>query len=197
MSGKSTIPGAASSRSTTSARVVGKTIGPMPKDHPFFPLVGRVASEWAQFEHALDLTIWALSGAPIKSAACLTSQIMGATPRLRAIILLGQADGLKNSIISRYEKLMRQSYDSGEKRNRVVHDPWYADTTESSSTGDSFQYKTMPYKGRTLGFMPVALKDIELLIDEIVSLRLNALTLHNEVCSAHTHRDKCPPQGVT
>jgi hypothetical protein len=36
--------------------------GPLPEDHPFYALVGRVASEWAHLEHILDTTIWDLLG---------------------------------------------------------------------------------------------------------------------------------------
>src|SRR5436190_450935 len=28
--------------------------GPLPDDHPFYALVGRVASEWAHLEHIVD-----------------------------------------------------------------------------------------------------------------------------------------------
>src|SRR5262245_35059281 len=30
----------------------------LPEEHPFYALVGRVASEWAHLEHILDTTIW-------------------------------------------------------------------------------------------------------------------------------------------
>jgi len=59
---------------------------PLPPDHHVYTLVGRVASEWSRFEHTLDLIICDLANIEPEKGACITAQIMGATPRFRVII---------------------------------------------------------------------------------------------------------------
>ena len=60
----------------------------LPADHSFYAMVGRVASEWSNLEHTLDLIIWDLvsfraNGLGANVVACITSQIMGVAPDAR------------------------------------------------------------------------------------------------------------------
>jgi hypothetical protein len=71
--------------------------GPLPEDHPFYALVGRVASEWAHLEHIVDLTIWEL--------------------------LL--ARGLTREHVKPFRKLRSEAFDDADWRARWVHDPWF------------------------------------------------------------------------
>ena len=61
--------------------------GPLPEDHPFYALVGRVASEWAHLEHIIDLTIWKLLDVDDRLGACLTAQYPGVGHRLVTMTL--------------------------------------------------------------------------------------------------------------
>src|SRR5262245_1557816 len=49
-------------RASGTSTVVGhaRWFEQLPDEHSFYNMVGRVASEWAHFEHVLDLAIWEL-----------------------------------------------------------------------------------------------------------------------------------------
>src|SRR5690348_14772918 len=89
-----------------------------PRGHPVYELVGKVAASWSHLEHTLDLIIWRLAGVEPDRGACITSQMVGATSRYKAIIsLLNQR---KTSVFDRLareaETLMRHSYNPQEER---------------------------------------------------------------------------------
>jgi hypothetical protein len=77
-----------SSTSTASTHmpVLQWKVEPLPSDHRVYTLIGNVASEWSHLEHTLDLIIWDLAHIDAEKGACVTAQIIGATPRFRAII---------------------------------------------------------------------------------------------------------------
>jgi len=97
----------------------------LPGNHPFFVLIGRVASAWTYFEHILDEIIWNISQIPEDLALCITGQIMGATPRLKIIEALCKYLGLPEPLLKKAKKLKELQYGVAEQRNRIVHDPWF------------------------------------------------------------------------
>src|SRR5580700_5640440 len=75
------LPAASSIAAKVSSTAVLTIHKPLPEEHPFYSVVGRVASEWSHLEHILDLTIWEIIGIRPEIAACVTSQILGVNPR--------------------------------------------------------------------------------------------------------------------
>jgi hypothetical protein len=153
-----------------------------PPEHPIYALVGRVASGWAHLEHALDLIIWDLAGTLPENVACITAQINGATPRYRAIVsLLRQRnhDDLYR-LSERAEELMRKSFDPTERRNRIVHDPWYV-IVDQKLTG---QFKAMPFKDRRFGVCVVDANEIETVIETAWKLTERVHQLRGEIRAA-------------
>ena len=167
----------ASSISKASARATATLIAPMPKDHPLLPVIGRAAAEWGQFEHALNRTIWALAGTDERVTACITSQLMGAPNRCRAIVLIGKVLGITPKTIKPYNKLRSEAQDIGDERARLVHDSWYDEPT----TMGPLQFRAMAFADQRFGFVPVTQNDVESTIEKIIDLTKQALALHNAV----------------
>jgi hypothetical protein len=135
----------------------------LPEEHPFYSMVGRVASEWSHLEHWLDVAIWELAGVRPKKGACITSQIMGVGPRCRVIIMLCTVVGLSESLKVGYKALLNDSYAVAELRARVVHDPWF--TSERSD--DAAQFRAMPWADKHYGLRTITQEDIEKTIVKI------------------------------
>jgi hypothetical protein len=104
--------------------MVLKTLG-VPDEH--YTAIGQVAALWAIFESLLDLTIWGLSGMDRQRSICITSQIAGTARKLDAILALAglTPEGLEK--LKPLNKIVEATHKLGEKRNRVVHDPWVFD----------------------------------------------------------------------
>ncbi len=104
----------------------------LPDEHPFYAVVGRIASEWAHLEHQLDLVIWKLVGISSEIASCVTGQIMAASTFVfEAIAALAAAKSI-SSRVSKIEKLGLSVSNLAKSRNRFVHDAWYGGTTTPS-----------------------------------------------------------------
>jgi len=152
---------------------------PLPKEHPLYAMVGRVASEWSHVEHRLDTVIWALSGTTNEQAACITSQIMGIPSRCNAITTLGRLLGISNSTITLVTKLKGQSFQIVDERNRIIHDPWYMEYP----AGMAAQFKAMPMKGTHFGLKPITAEEVNSTIQSIKGLRDKATEVRKAVLS--------------
>src|SRR5947207_1581421 len=85
-----------------------------------YRLIGMIATEWAFFEHLLNRAFLITMQMDPARITCLTGQMIGATPRLKAIQAIAEleewSDGLKNKIRSFSQK----TFELAEKRNRAV-----------------------------------------------------------------------------
>lgn len=91
----------------------------------FHSEIGRIASVWAMLEFRMDQFIWDLAGIEQTAGACLTTQMNGTTPRLRAIKALMELRGSAPELITRLNKFTADLVTPQEDRNRAVHDPWF------------------------------------------------------------------------
>lgn len=161
--------------------------GRLPDDHPFYTMVGRVASAWAHLEHTLDIVIWELtsSGASKLSnqrLACITSQIMGVPGRCNAIIMLAGLHGLDDKSIQRpFRQLMSDSHDVAKWRARWIHDPWYTDT---GSPGAPAQFRAMPPVDPRFGIQEIEQTELSQTLDRIAELQDRAGKLRGVVLAA-------------
>lgn len=130
--------------SVASGRATLTVIGPMPDDHPMLSVVGQIASQWAHIEHVLDTIIWSLAGAEPKTCACITAQLAGPYARFRAIISLANVLGLDAKLVTRITDLSYKIQGKSEKRNRVVHDPWYSDVSMEVNCTDKNEDESTP-----------------------------------------------------
>ncbi len=150
---------------------------PLPKDHPFYAVVGRIASEWSHIEHILDMIIWELARIDPQAGACITSAIMGVGPRCRVILTLGAMRGLKEATLKRFKTLMSNSFGVAELRARVVHDPWYIE----KSSEQPAQFKAMSYSDKRYGLQDITLAELEDTTAKIQKLQTTASKLRATV----------------
>lgn len=99
---------------------------------PFHTQVGRIASQWAALDHAIDQTIWLLAEVTPALGACITTQLTSTSARIRVLhALLLLRDG-SDAIIAKLNRFNAKMYSALEKRNRAVHDPWGIDDASGS-----------------------------------------------------------------
>ncbi len=162
-----------------------------PPDHTIYALVGQVASEWAHLEHFLDLIIWELAGVPDREGACITAQLMGASPRYRTIIaqltLRSKQHPKFERFITKVNSLNGQTYDPQERRNRIIHDPWYVTFDDGPGLLTAVlsekpgQFKSMPAKDLRFGIEDVDLNDIGKTLTDIKLLAEKVGKLRSEI----------------
>ena len=93
--------------------------------HPILIAVGSVATGWASLEHEINRVIWALAAVADRDGACITAQMIGVMPRMRALIALAHRKGCDEALLKKLNKFTTKVDGLGRQRNRVVHDPWY------------------------------------------------------------------------
>ena len=151
---------------------------PLPEEHPFYALVGRVTSEAAHLEHALDMIIWELAGIERHDlGACVTSQIIGPAPRCRAIRLLVGRLGLDGELARAAKELRKECGGLADRRNRFIHDPWYVEKT----TGEPAQFKSMAFSEPVFGMKDIKKEELDKLIEQFREQREAASKLHAAV----------------
>jgi hypothetical protein len=135
----------------------------LPDDAPHYSVVGRIAAAWASLESTLDTEIYQLLGASPKKCACITAQMLGAAPRLKAIRALCELQGASKSLLGKLNEYLNKTYSIAERRNRVVHDPYFVD----GSSGQVNQFETTANKKLNYGYKPTSLPEMELTLKEI------------------------------
>jgi hypothetical protein len=89
------------------------------------------------------------------SLACITAQLMGATPRFNAIIALltmrSKHEPEFAKLIKKANALLQRSYEVAELRNRIVHDPWFVEERSRQTA----QLRMMPRKELHYGLKPI------------------------------------------
>ena len=154
------------------AEGISASLVPLPEDHEYFGMAGRVASEWSHLEHLLDRIIWAMSDFENEIIACITAQIPGVPGRCRAIQALGGLIGIENETLKRVKKLKGDAYEVGDLRARVVHDPWYLELP----SGSVAQFRAVPY-----GLEEISAQKIEGTIEKIRKLQSRAKDLNRDI----------------
>jgi hypothetical protein len=92
---------------------------------PYYDSVGRIAYVWSMLEHALDRIIWDLADTNQVLGACMTTQMNGPSPRIRALLALLEVRGWPDPLIKRVKKFDGDARKWQEERNRAVHDPFF------------------------------------------------------------------------
>jgi hypothetical protein len=169
---------------------------PLPDDHAFYAMVGRVASEWAHVEHLLDTMIWDLAGIRGAIGACITGEMIGAANRFKIIMNLLDLGSISPEIISEVEAAKNKAISVGNMRNRVIHDPWYiqkgTDTPSQFRTRPTTKPNPKKYSAyRKYGHEPATQEFMKSVINDIRKLRRNLFDLRTKVYSAvRTSHDK-------
>jgi hypothetical protein len=87
--------------------------------------IAYAISAWARFEYEIDEFIWALARLEPEQGACLTAQLQTVAARFNALLSLARVEQVKPRHIRRLNTIRERSNGLAEKRNRLVHDPWF------------------------------------------------------------------------
>jgi hypothetical protein len=135
----------------------------LPTDHPAYALIGRVAAEWAEFEHTLDQIIWGLAYLDGETGACITAQVIGARPRFELILSLAQRISVPDKVLKTIETQKNVAIATNHERNRIVHDAWW-----HATEGDEIaQFMSPRYKDERFGLYAINKHDVEKTIESI------------------------------
>lgn len=142
---------------------------PLPDDHPFYALIGRVAAEWARLEHTLDEIIWDLAETPEDASSCVTSQILGHSSKFKAIYALVQFRRNNGQMLKRIRSLQGIVVGLSDERNRYVHDAWFSQTPDEPGNDISWvgQFKSISTKNKMFGIHPIAESEITTFINKV------------------------------
>lgn len=86
--------------------------------------IGRVAADWAALEATVDWATWEVANLSNEVGVSLTSQINGPGRKLDGLIAVATAVGVAPKHLAQLNKIAKETISAGERRNRVVHDPW-------------------------------------------------------------------------
>jgi hypothetical protein len=99
-------------------------LSPIDPVREHFAAIGVVAAEWANFEATVDYEAITLAGMLEELGACFTAQISGIGRKLDAYIAVARHLGAREVLIKEAIRFSESAHALGEKRNRIVHDPW-------------------------------------------------------------------------
>ena len=89
---------------------------------PFVRALGVLSLAWSHLEYDLNELIWVLSNVDRQFGACLTAQLIGPGPRIRAVAALLRLRGTPNDLINEFNSLSADIESAGRQRNRWLHD---------------------------------------------------------------------------
>ncbi|MGC9953208.1 MAG: hypothetical protein ABSD21_02890 [Rhizomicrobium sp.] len=112
-----------SSANPPSSEEQSETWRRLERDH--LAAVGMVASNWAYFEAVIDDWVLRLAHIEPSIGACITAQIAGSGRKLDAFISLSGFLRASAPSANDWEKFASKVAGVAERRNRVVHDPWF------------------------------------------------------------------------
>ena len=91
--------------------------------------VGRLTALWAALERSVDELIWELMDVSAFYGMCVTSQMIGPGPRVRALLSLVQARRADKELSAEFQQFGTLIQKLGGKRNRYAHDTVTLGTT--------------------------------------------------------------------
>ncbi len=153
---------------------------PLPETHRFYPLIGRVAAEWAYLEHILDLINWDLTKGDKAANSCITGQIMNYLPKFRAIEALAMYYGYDKATVGDIRSLKGKVQRVVDKRNRYVHDAWFLQTI-GESTDKVGQFKSYSERDNQFGFAEIKEKEVLECVDKIRNAAKSASALRSSL----------------
>jgi hypothetical protein len=138
-------------------------------DEKHFAAIGRVAAAWSLLEYAIDRAITHLSAASEERGYCVTSQIFGASNKIKAFTALLELHQFEKKKIAKANEIQQRVFYLSDKRNRFVHDVWIRD----AKSADHFRHQMINKQGKLmLENVPVDLTEADKLTSDITTLRL-------------------------
>jgi hypothetical protein len=146
-----------------------------------YAAVGKVASNWAEFEHRIQWAIWNIAQLDNLTGACITTQIGNSGRMIDAVIALLRLGGATEKSRVLLNKFAEKVGKKQRQRNRIVHDPW----SFRIPSGDASRHELSARRDVVSTLLPHSTKEVQAFADEIVSLvtELDA-TLKAIICEA-------------
>jgi hypothetical protein len=141
--------------------------------------VGLIASNWAGFELGLDKASLSLARIPETTGFCFTAQVIGPARKLDAYTALARLRGAKK-FIGELDIFSQDTTKLAERRNRIVHDPWYVFVAQSSPC----RLETTARRKLRHQFVQVTKDEILSIINDIDSHAKRFLALHLKIINA-------------
>jgi hypothetical protein len=143
-------------------------------DEKHFAMIGKVAAAWSLLEYALDRAINHLSASDDERGYCVTSQILSASNKMKALISLIELRPIDKNTLAQLHKIQQEIYRLIDQRNRYIHDVWIKD----KETGQHFRHQLVTKEGQLLlDNIPVDYTAAEKLVKAITKLRLDFIYL--------------------
>jgi hypothetical protein len=134
---------------------------------PYFAAaIMRVISQWATFELDIDMLIWDLASLDPEPGACLTTQFPSVNARIDAVLALARLRSISASKIMELNEFRRSVDGPREKRNRLVHDPWFYGA-------ESKQHYRLHRTARAkldMNYKPITEEDLTAMLEEFRNL---------------------------
>jgi|SRR5208337_618732 len=131
-----------------------------------YAIVGKIISNWAVLELAMDGLIWKISNVDMQEGACITAQIPNSARRLDAIISLVGLNGGSKPLVKQFKKFAEKLRTAQIKRNRITHDPWDADV----HSGHFRRFEVSAANTLQFGYKVIEYDDLVKFAEEIKSL---------------------------
>jgi hypothetical protein len=77
----------------------------------FYSAVGRIATEWAIFEHTIQIQLWKLARVDYDVGACLTSQIGNSGRLMNCLIAMLELRGADEEHLKSIRSFCRKSWE--------------------------------------------------------------------------------------
>lgn len=150
----------------------------LPASH--YSAIGKVAANWAAFEHLAESALWKLADVGDEPGLCLTAQIPNTARRLDALLALVRLRGGSEALASRINKFAEATHALTEKRNRVIHDSWHWNV----ATQRALRLEMSAQKRLLYGFVAMPEDEIDAIVEEIAVHIENFDTLMRDVFAA-------------
>lgn len=150
--------------------------------------VGIIASGWAMLEFQINQCIWLLADLNPVAGGCITAQIVPLGSRIDCLLALMKLRSIDGKWIRELNAFKQVSYGTGEKRNRLIHDPVVYDRRSGGAGQIEITAKGTPvYRVKT-----VDLKEIEDLHLEITKRLSEFGDIRNAILAARETLPKIP-----
>jgi hypothetical protein len=140
--------------------------------------VGAVASLWANFELTIDRNTVELGRLPVRAGHCLTAQIAGSARKMDAYIAIARLRGA-DKFADPLDKFSKDTASLAERRNRVVHDPWFFSEIDSAAFAQ--RHEVTARRKLRLGFILVEMEEIARLASDIYRHMEAFAVLHHRI----------------
>ena len=150
---------------------------PLPAGHEQYAVIGQVAAGWSMVEHILDLIIWDAARMPQTLGACVTSEVRSTYSKCNVILALCHSRGFPQELVAEIKRFKEKCQGTGEKRNRIVHDPWYLE----KGTQNTAQFQSTNTPKRKYGMKDVEKAFVDGVLAEIAERSSEAQAIRNTV----------------